>query len=199
MEAEALGKTAEARELFSQAWEQAADDADTFTAAHYLARNQADPAKALKWNLEALNRAASLDREEIKQYYPSLYLNAGKSYEDLGEGEDARRHYLLAADYAAHLPAGKYSDMIRAGVGQGLERTGGRPQGDPLLETLVNAWCERRELKPLSLLLPAYLSHLGTEADLARLTSALSYLSATRCLPPEEQQVIDTLIRENTA
>jgi hypothetical protein len=63
-----------------------------------------------------------------------------------------------------------------------------------VLDNLVSKWCEKKELRPLSLILPAYTSNLGTEDGLNKLVSALSYLSATRCLDEEEQILIDGLV-----
>jgi len=48
----------------------------------------------------------------------------------------------------------------------------------------------------LCLILPAYIGNLGTENDRNKLISALSYLSATRCLDEEEQEVVGGLIVE---
>jgi tetratricopeptide (TPR) repeat protein len=194
MQVEAEGKTEEAHSLFQQAWDIAENDFEAFTAAHYLARNQKDPNDVLKWNLEALNRANAISDDEMKTYYPSLYLNAGKSYETLGDVKEANKYYQLAADQSIFLPSGKYSDMIKTGIGDALKRTGTTKFNSDGLEKLINNWCARKELKPLSLVLPAYLSNLGTENDLNKLISALSYLSATRCLNAEEQEIVDGLV-----
>src|ERR1700761_8410949 len=124
MTAEGEGKIEEAHELFQQAWDTATNNFEAFTAAHYLARNQKDPNDVLKWNLEALSRADTIKEEGLKGQYPSLYLNVAKSYENLGNKSDAFRYYQLAADSCEDLPAGKYSDMIKSGVSQGLKRVG---------------------------------------------------------------------------
>ncbi|HEY4324593.1 MAG TPA: hypothetical protein VGN20_11425 [Mucilaginibacter sp.] len=194
MQVEAEGKTGEAHALFQQAWDIAENDFEAFTAAHYLARNQKDPHDVLKWNLEALNRANAITDDEIRSHYPSLYLNVGKSYETLGNVKEANNHYQLAADDSVFLPPGKYADMIRMGIGDALKRTGTAKFTNEGLDRLIDNWCERRELKPLSLILPAYTVNLGTENDLDKLVSALSYLSATRCLNAEEQEIVDGLV-----
>jgi tetratricopeptide (TPR) repeat protein len=194
MQVEAEGKIDEAHNLFQQAWDIADSDFEAFTAAHYLARNQKDPNDVLKWNLEALNRANAINDEGTKGHYSSLYLNAGKSYETLGNTNDANKYYQLAASYSNFLPPGKYGDMIRTGIGEALQRTGTSKFNNENLSMLISNWCERKELKPLSLILPAYTSNLGTENDLNKLISALSYLSATRCLNAEEQEIVNGLI-----
>ncbi len=199
MQAEAEGKIEEAHGLFQQAWDVASDDFEAFTAAHYLARNQQDPNDVLKWNLEALNRANKIKGEEMGSHYPSLYLNIGKSYENLGDIKSANENYALAADCSSSLAPGKYSDMIRMGIAGGLQRTGTIKFSNGALDELIDKWCASRELKPLGLILPAYNSNLGTENDVNKLISALSYLGATQCLGEEEQLVVGRLVIELSA
>ena len=50
MTAEGEGNIEEAKQFFQQAWDTATNNFEAFTAAHYLARNQADPNIELKWN-----------------------------------------------------------------------------------------------------------------------------------------------------
>jgi tetratricopeptide (TPR) repeat protein len=199
MNAEGEGKIEEAHQLFQQAWDMAANDFEAFTAAHYLARNQVDPNDNLKWNLVALTRASTIKGETTKGHYPSLYLNVAKSYETLGNNEEAVRYYRLAADSCEHLPAGKYADMIRSGVSAGLKRVGETTFNDDQITQLVNNWCERKELKPLSMILPAYVGNLGTENDRNKLLSAFSYLSAMRCLSEEEQRTVEAIVAKLSA
>jgi hypothetical protein len=86
--------------------------------------------------------------------------------------------------------------VIRSGIGAGLHRTQSTEFRHAVLDALINTWCERRALQPLAFLLPAYLGNLGTETDRSKLISALSYLSATRCLPDHEQDDIDRIVAE---
>lgn len=94
------------------------------------------------------------------------------------------------------MPAGAYGDMIKSGVKAGLQRTGAEQTDIAELDALIDKWCAQRELKPLSFVLPAYIGYLGTDNDKNKLVSALSYLSATRCLDAADQQRIDQLIAE---
>jgi tetratricopeptide (TPR) repeat protein len=194
MQLEAEGKVEEAHALFQKAWDIAENDFEAFTAAHYLARNQEDPNNVLKWNLEALTRAGLATDDAVKDVLPSLYLNVGKSYETLGNLADANHNYQLGADYSGHLPPGKYTDMIRNGIAAALERTGTVKFKNETLANLVDKWCAAKALRPLSFVLPAYVSNLGTEQDVNKLISALSYLSATRCLGDDEQKMVDEII-----
>ena len=154
MNAEGEGNIEQAQQLFQQAWDTASDDFEAFTAAHYLARNQPDPNENLKWNLEALTRADRIADDPMKQHYPSLYLNVAKSYETLEDIPNAVIHYQKAAESSEYLPPGRFAEMIRGGIGAGLKRTGHINPEDKQIETLINGWCERKELRPLSMILP---------------------------------------------
>jgi tetratricopeptide (TPR) repeat protein len=122
MQAEFTGKPEAARALFSRAWDTAQDDFEKCVAAHYLARHQPSPAEMLRWNQESLARAEAVADERVREFYPSLYLNLGYSYETLGDYAEARRYYDLAATRLADLPEGPYSEVVRGGVAAGLER-----------------------------------------------------------------------------
>jgi hypothetical protein len=45
-----------------------------------------------------LNHANAVTDERVKEFYPSLYLNMGQAYENLGNPVEAQRYYKLAAD-----------------------------------------------------------------------------------------------------
>ncbi|MBI3189769.1 MAG: hypothetical protein HYZ33_03880, partial [Ignavibacteriales bacterium] len=70
-----------ARSLYQQAWEAHSDDYEACIAAHYVARFQETPAETLRWNQIALDHANAVHDERVKDFYPSLYLNLGCSYE----------------------------------------------------------------------------------------------------------------------
>jgi len=61
MELEAQRKNTEALELFFQAWMEASNDIEKFTAAHYVARHQNNTLDKLKWDQTALRLALKLD------------------------------------------------------------------------------------------------------------------------------------------
>jgi hypothetical protein len=100
-QAEYQNRPEEAKALYEQAWERAADDVERCIAAHYVARFQETPEARLQWNQEALDRANAVNDEQVKDFYPSLYLNMGKSFEALGNQEEAKRYYELAASLGA--------------------------------------------------------------------------------------------------
>jgi tetratricopeptide (TPR) repeat protein len=97
-EAEFKGQLDTAHAFYFQAWEIAHDDFDACIAAHYVARHQQDLQQKLHWNQTALDRANSVADDRVQTFYPSLYLNMGHSFEQLGNWIEAERYYALAAE-----------------------------------------------------------------------------------------------------
>lgn len=122
MEMETKQNPEEAKALFLQAWEEATNDFEKFTAAHYVARHQPTVEDKLKWDETALSFALKINDGSMEAHYPSLYLNIAKCYEDLKDLESARENYEVALSYAAHLPDNGYGKMIRSGINNGLQR-----------------------------------------------------------------------------
>lgn len=122
MAAEGQGQMEIAIGLFRRAWEEASNDFERFTAAHYVARHQKTVTDKLKWDETTLQLALNIDEESMKAYYPSLYLNIAKCYEDLQDFENARNNYRLALSFADSLPPDGYGKMIRSGIDSGVER-----------------------------------------------------------------------------
>ena len=87
----------DAKSLYQQAWEFHTDDYEACIAAHYVARFQDSAEESLRWNQIALERAGAVNDERVKEFYPSLYLNLGRSYEVTGNQSEAQRYYDLAA------------------------------------------------------------------------------------------------------
>lgn len=95
--AEFDGRTDDARILYWQAWEASTNDYEACIAAHYVARFQESPEVTLRWNQVALKRADAVTDESVREFYPSLYLNLGHSYELLGNQAEAQKYFDLAA------------------------------------------------------------------------------------------------------
>ncbi|MDQ3007180.1 MAG: hypothetical protein M3R47_17580 [Chloroflexota bacterium] len=91
-------RTEEARILYKQAWAARKDDYDACIAAHYVARFQDSVEESLRWNQVALKHANAVNDERVKDFYPSLYLNLGRSYELAGNQNEAQKYYDLAAE-----------------------------------------------------------------------------------------------------
>jgi hypothetical protein len=124
IEAEMSGRHTEAQALYAQAWALRQDDYEACIAAHYLARQQETLADSLHWNQVALEHALAVAGDQVREFLPSLYLNLGWSHEVLGDAGAARTHYDAGAALLDALPAGPYTETVRAGLARGLERTG---------------------------------------------------------------------------
>lgn len=122
MEEESQRNNERAAELFEQAWKQSSDNFERCIAAHYVARHQPIAELALHWNQEAMSRAQRATNSSVTGFFPSLYLNLGKSHEDLGNLEEARRNYECAAEKLPCIPAGPYRDIVQDGIERGLQR-----------------------------------------------------------------------------
>lgn len=121
MQAEFQGQHSLARQRFEQAWQLHRDDLEACVAAHYLARQQEDPQHMLYWNALALEHAGR-STADLDEFWPSLYLNMGWSYEQLGQPGTAASWYGRAGEALAALPAGGYRDTVAQGIHNGLLR-----------------------------------------------------------------------------
>ena len=122
IEIEMKGHRTEARSLYLQAWELRQDDVDACIAAHYLARHQETLAETLRWNELALTHALDASADSVRSFRPSLYLNLGKSYEDLGDIARARELYEQGEQSIMDVPESGYGDIVRQGLHNALER-----------------------------------------------------------------------------
>src|SRR4051812_36525324 len=93
------GKPEEASRLFSQAWNEATNDFEKYTAAHYVARHQKSVPDKLKWVETALHFALKINNDSVKAAFPSLYSNIAKCYEDLSDFDNAKKNHELAISY----------------------------------------------------------------------------------------------------
>jgi hypothetical protein len=96
MDMEEKGKPEEAGRLFLQAWNEATNDFEKFTAAHYVARHQKNVPDKLKWLETGLEFALKINNDAVKGAFPALYLNIAKCYEDLNDPGNAKKNYELA-------------------------------------------------------------------------------------------------------
>ena len=63
---EGKGKPEEASKLFLQAWNEATNDFEKFTAAYYVARHQKNVSDKLKWLETALQSALKINDDSVK-------------------------------------------------------------------------------------------------------------------------------------
>jgi tetratricopeptide (TPR) repeat protein len=124
IEVEMKGRREEARSLYLQAWELRQDDVDACIAAHYLARHQGSLSETLRWNELALTHGMRASTDSVRSFLPSLYLNLGKSYEDVGDSSRARELYEQGERCIDDVPGGGYGEVVRQGLHNALERVG---------------------------------------------------------------------------
>ncbi len=122
MDMEGKGRLEEANDLFFKAWNEAINDFEKFTAAHYVARHQKTVTNKLKWDKTALELAMKINDDNVKESFPSLYLNIAKCYEDLNDFVKARENYQLALSFTNLLPENGYGNMVKGGIMNGIER-----------------------------------------------------------------------------
>ncbi|HLK29989.1 MAG TPA: hypothetical protein VKT28_15520 [Puia sp.] len=122
MELEGKGEIAEANSLFLKAWDEAANDFEKFISAHYVARNQSNNVEKLKWDETALSFALKVNDDNMKESYPSLYLNIAKCYEEMNDINNARKNYQTALSFSDFLHNNGYGRMIKSGIMKGIER-----------------------------------------------------------------------------
>lgn len=103
MDMEEKGKSEDASRLFLQAWNEATNDFEKYTAAFYVARHQQNVADKLKWLETALQLALSINDDSVKGALSSLYSNIAQCYEDLGDGDHAKKNKDLAISFRDQL------------------------------------------------------------------------------------------------
>lgn len=116
-------RQAVAAELYLRAWEAASDDYEQCMAAHYVARIADSAEDRFRWNALALERALSVTDGRAAGFLPSLYLNMGRSFEDVGRVDDARAAYLAASDHLVDVPASAYRTTLEEAIARGVSRT----------------------------------------------------------------------------
>ena len=96
MNMEEKDRPEEASRLFLQAWNEAANDLEKFTAAFYVARNQNDVRDKLKWLETSLKFALKINDVTVKAAFPSLYSKIAECYEDLSDSDNEKKNRELA-------------------------------------------------------------------------------------------------------
>jgi rifampin ADP-ribosylating transferase len=92
-------KPAEASKLFLQAWNEATNDFEKFTASYHVARNQNNVPDKLKWMQTSLELALKINNEAVEAALPFLYSNIANCYEELGDLVNAKKNYGLANSF----------------------------------------------------------------------------------------------------
>ena len=103
MDMEGKGKPGEAGRLFLQAWNEATNDFEKYTAAYYVARHQKNVADKIKWLETALQFALKINNDNVSGAFPSLYSGIAKCYEDLGDFDNAKKNSELSIAFTGKL------------------------------------------------------------------------------------------------
>jgi len=103
----------DARLCYQKAWNSRTNDYEACIAAHYVARSQTTPEESLGWNLLALELAYAVTDEKIRNFFPSLYMSLGYSYESLGGKVQAQRYYRLAAGMGEVLDLESEGELVQ--------------------------------------------------------------------------------------
>jgi hypothetical protein len=134
MQFEGQARPGDARQAFEKAWALTHSAYERCIAAHYLARHQPSKDTTLEWNLRSLQEADAVreagEGELVESFYPSLHLNVGHAYEQLGDLTAARAGYRAAEAALPPLPAdgeNRYGTTVRDAVRRGLERVSALP------------------------------------------------------------------------
>lgn len=99
MAAEDKGDADGASKLFLQAWKEATNDFEKFTAAYYVARHQKNVRDKLKWLETSLQFALKINDVTVRAAFPSLYSNIARCYEDSGDVDNAKKNFELANSF----------------------------------------------------------------------------------------------------
>jgi rifampin ADP-ribosylating transferase len=127
LDMEEKGQPAEASRLFLQAWNEATNDFEKFTAAYYVARHQKNTSDKLKWLETALQFALKVNDDSVKGAFPSLYSNIAKCYEDISDLDNAKKNYELAISFKDKLSdTGPFYHGTKADLQIGDMLTAGR-------------------------------------------------------------------------
>jgi hypothetical protein len=101
---EEKGQPKEAKRLFAQAWNEAANEFEKFIAAHYVARHQENVTDNLRWLETALQFALQMNDDAVKAALPSLYDNIARCYHALNDPGQAKLYDDLAASFTDNPP-----------------------------------------------------------------------------------------------
>ena len=123
LRAVAQKKEDDAQYYFKEAWKIRKNDLDSCIAAHYIAKHQKNLLKTLSWNLKSLKYAKKIKKEYVEDFYPSLYINIADTYEKLGEKENAKKYYDLAASKVTKTSLGSYRILLLESIKSGQQRT----------------------------------------------------------------------------
>ncbi|MFK0254958.1 hypothetical protein [Streptomyces sp. NPDC090445] len=108
------------------------------TLAHHLADLYEDPARALVWDVRALDAADALTEQRLQEhqaglrvedFHPSLHLNLADNHRRLGSFDAAAEHIRAAEEHAPRLRPDPYGNLLRTAIGEVAEAVTRRDTG----------------------------------------------------------------------
>jgi rifampin ADP-ribosylating transferase len=107
--------------LIEKAWKEASNDTEKCLSAHYMGRIMAGASDRLNWDNQALDFALNIPENTIATFLPSLYLNIGKDYDELGLRLKACEYYQIAYTKALILDNDPYGKKIKSSIIKAME------------------------------------------------------------------------------
>ncbi len=107
--------------LIEKAWKEATNDTEKCLSAHYMGRILADVNERLKWDILALDFALKIPENTIATFLPSLYLNIGKNYDEMGLRIKASEYYQQAFSKSMILKNDPYGKKIKSNIIRSME------------------------------------------------------------------------------
>ena len=89
------GEPEVAASIFLQAWNEATNDFEKFTAAHFVARQQKDVLHKLKWLETCLQFASTINDVTVQAAFPALYSDIADCYKNLKDPDNASKYDKL--------------------------------------------------------------------------------------------------------
>jgi tetratricopeptide (TPR) repeat protein len=138
MALEEKGNLEEASNIFLQAWNEATNDFEKFTAAYYVARHQKNIPDKLNWLETVLQFALKVNDDSVTAAFPVIYSNIAKCYEELGDNANAKKNNELAISFTGDpSDKGPFYHGTRADLQVGDMLTAGR-ESNYKSEVLMN-------------------------------------------------------------
>lgn len=93
------GQPEEAGRTFLQAWSEATNDFERFTAAYYVVRREDTVQDRLEWLGRSFNYAQKINDVTVKAAFPALYSSIAECFEELNDLDKAKKYRDLAGSH----------------------------------------------------------------------------------------------------
>lgn len=126
MQMEMTGRPGEAKAIFENAWQEAANHFEKYLAAYYLAGHQDTAAGKLHWLEKTLALALEVNTVAVKTALPAIYSRIAACYQAMNNHEKANEYRALASSFTGKLyDSGPFYHGTRADLKEGDLLTAG--------------------------------------------------------------------------